>query len=207
MPTPKPTSIIKPSPRKRQVMYRDGDTADIIRVIMHADRMSGQFVDSATVDALRGPDDYHTLENIYWFVKRNVQYRPDRSGHEEVRSPGYLFDTRLGDCKSMSVAIGALCRAFGIPYQYRFVRQRGAHNYHHVYVIAFPADGSARGEVILDAVHRSFDSEAPWMKKLDLKPGQRIPASIGELKFSLISVWPLLLLLLLWFASAKKVRK
>lgn len=196
-----PTSIIKPSPRQRRVMYRDGDTGDIIRVIMHADRLSGQFVDKNTVDALRGPDEYHTLENIYWFVKKNIRYRADQSGHEVVRSPGYLFDSSTGDCKSMSVAIGALCRAFGIPYKYRFVRQRGASNYHHVYPVAI----CSGHEVILDAVHRTFDSEPAYTHKLDLKPGQRIPASIGELKFSLASVAPILLLLLLWFAFAKKV--
>lgn len=192
-----------PSPRRRREMYSDGTTGDIIRVIMHADRLSGQFVNAETVDALRGADDYRTLENIYWFVKKNIRYHADKTGHEVVRSPGYLFDSATGDCKSMSVAIGALCRAFGIPYFYRFVRQRGATNYHHVYPVALVA-GS---EVILDAVHRQFDSEPAYTKKLDLKPGQRVPAGIGELKFSLMSVWPLLLLLLLWFASAKKVRQ
>lgn len=198
-----PSSIIKPSSGQRRMMYRDGDTGDIIRVIMHADRLSGQFVNKSTLDDLRGPDDYRTLENIYWFVKKNIRYHADQSGHEIVRSPGYLFDTSTGDCKSMSVAIGALCRAFGIPYLYRFVRQRGASNYHHVYPVAIIGDD----EVILDAVHRTFDSEPAYTKKLDLKPGGKLPGNIGELKFSMVSVWPLLLLLLLWFAFAKKVRK
>ena len=188
-------------------MYADGNTGDIIRVIMHADRLSGEFVNSDTVERLKGIDDYHTLENIYWFVKKNVNYEADQPGQEDVRSPGYLFKTRTGDCKSLSVAIGALCRAVGIPYQYRFIRQSGARNYHHVYPIAWCRDGSCKEEVLLDAVHRSFNSEPQYREKLDLKPGQRPPAGIGALNFSCSSVAPILVLLLIWFLSAKKVRK
>ncbi len=188
-------------------MYRNGDTGDIIRVIMYADKHSGEFINAETVNNLRGKDDYHTLENIYWFVKRNIQYKPDPGGKELVRSPGYLFQSAAGDCKSLSVAIGALCRAFGIPYQYRFIRQAGASTLHHVYVVATCPDGSARGEVLLDAVHRSFDSEPNYVQKVDLIPGQRVPAGIRGISIGWESVLPLLLIFVIWIASAKKVRK
>lgn len=207
MSSPRPSYIINPSTGQRRTFYYDGNTGDIIRIIMHADKLSGNFVNRATVHRLQGKDDYSTLENIYWFVKQNIQYRADKPGQEDVRSPGYLFQTRTGDCKSMSVAIGALCKAFGIPYVYRFVRQSGARNYHHVYPVAFPRDGSGTNAVLLDAVHRTFNSEPAYRQKLDLKPGQRPPAGIGAINFSWSSVAPILLLLALWFAFAKKVRK
>lgn len=206
MGSPRPSSIINPSTGQRRTLYQDGDTGDIIRVIMHADRLSGQFITPEAVERLQGIDDYHTLENIYWFVKKNVGYQADAPGKEEVRSPGYLFKTKTGDCKSMSVAIGALCRAIGIPFKYRFIRQSGARNYHHVYPIAWCRDGSCKEEVLLDAVHRSFNHEPEYRQKLDMKPGQRPPAGIGNLNFSWASVAPILLLLLLWFAFAKKVK-
>ena len=195
-------SIILPPTGQRRVIYPDGNTSDIIRVILFADRQSGQYVDADQLQALRGPDDYHTLENIYWFVKKNVKYRADRSGQEDVRSPGYLFQSAVGDCKSLSVAIGALCRAFGIPYRYRFIRQAGARNYHHVYVVATCPDGG--GEVLLDAVHRNFNAEPDHRQKLDMKPGQRVPAGIGYMAGTVLEqTWPILVLLLLWFAFSK----
>lgn len=207
MSSPRPSSIINPSTGQRRTLYQDGDTGDIIRVIMHADKLSGKFINPDTITRLQGKNDYDTLQNIYWFVKRNVRYQADRAGQEDVRSPGYLFKTGEGDCKSMSVAIGALCRAFGIPFKYRFVRQSGARNYHHVYPVAWCRDDSGVDEVILDAVHRSFNSEPQYRQKLDLKPGQRPPAGIGDLNFSWESVAPILLLLLLWFAFSEKTRK
>ena len=203
---PAARNIFAPPTGERRTMYADGDTGDIIRVMMHADRLSKNYV-TDQVKALRGPDDYHTLENIYWYVKKNVRYKADKPGAEEVRSPGYLFDTATGDCKSLSIAIGALCRAFGIPYRYRFIRQRGAPNFHHVYVVADTRDGSSRDPVILDAVYRTFDSEPAYSKSIDLKPGQRVPASIGA---SIGAVprgtWLVLLLLIIWFANSKQVK-
>lgn len=198
MTMPRPDTIIAPSPAQRRTLYADGDTGDIVRAIMYADKRSGQFVQPEAVQRLQGSDQYHTLENIYWFVKRNVQYQADAHGREVVRSPGYLFDTGTGDCKSLSIAIGALCRAFGIPYRYRFIRQGNRPNLHHVYVVAYPTDGSANGDaVLLDAVHRSFNAEPRYTKKIDLKPGQSVPASIGDLGNS-GSSWLLLGLVALW---------
>lgn len=197
------TDIFDHSTRAKRLMYADGDTRDIIRVIMYADGRSAEFVTPGAVSSVQGSDQYHTLENIYWLVKRNINYQADPAGSELVRSPGYLFDTRTGDCKSMSIAIAALCRACGIPFKYRFIRQGARPNFHHVYVVAMPTDGSARGEVLLDAVHRSFDSEPNYNKKLDLKPGQRIPAAVSGAGSG--GTWLLLLALAIWFAHAKKV--
>lgn len=207
MSSPQPYTIVKPSPAIRRMMYADGNTGDIIRVIMFADKKSGEFIDAQTVEQLRGSDDYHTLENIFWFAKRNVNYKPDTQGHEQVRSPGYLFQTAQGDCKSLSIAIGALCRAFGIPYKYRFVRQRGAKNLHHVYVVAECTDKSGRGPVVLDAVHRFFDSEPDYQQKVDLSPGQPIPAGIRGISIKWEPLLPLLLIISLWFAFSKQVKK
>lgn len=199
MGSPKPNTIIGTSPNE-VVMTVNGNTRDIIRLILIADRLSGKFVDTQNAERLRGRDDYHTLENIFWFVKKNVAYKVDPNGTQDVRLPGYLFETATGDCKSYSVAIGAICRALGIPYRYRFIRQAGAANYHHVYIVATTPDGSARGPVLLDAVHRSFDSEPKYSRKLDIKSGQKIPAGIGGVLDTVPrGAWIIILLLIgLW---------
>jgi hypothetical protein len=171
---PNPRHIIRPAAGTRMVIYRDGNTSDIVRVIMLADKDSERFVIKSGLTHLRGDDDRDTLENIYAFVKGKTRYKADRPGHEIIRSPAYLFESGVGDCKSLSIAVGALCRAFGIPYRYRFISQGGKRNLHHVYVVA-SADGK---DVILDAVHRSFDSEPTYSRRVDIRAGQRIPAGL-----------------------------
>ncbi len=207
MPAPRPDTIVKPSTGLRRLAYQDGNTADIVRVILYADRMSANFINTRNAGALQGANDLDTLERIFWFVKGNIRYRADAPGNEEIRSPGYLFQTGRGDCKSLSIAIGALCRALGIPFKYRFIRQRGASNYHHVYVVAYPTDGSSDGApVILDAVHRQFNAEPAYLQHIDMKPGsRRIPAGIQGPGIESGGV--LILLFLLWLTFSKDVRK
>ena len=173
--TPNPRNIVKQSPGERRVIYRDGNTADIVRVIMLADRDSGRFILEKGVAQLRGANDRETLQNIYHFVKGKVSYKADRAGHEIVRSPAYLFESAIGDCKSLSVAIGALCRALGIKYRYRFIAQGGRRNLHHVYVVATTSEGK---DVVLDAVHKQFNAEPAYSRRVDLRPGQRVPDGI-----------------------------
>lgn len=205
--------IVYPSTGERRVLYPDGGTSDIIRAIQYADRRSRELVRPGAASRLRGATDYDTLSNIYRFVKGNVRYTADRPGLEIVRSPAYLFQSGRGDCKSLSVAIAALCRAEGIPYRYRFVRQAGAPRLHHVYVVAMPRDSSApHNTVILDAVHRAFDHEPAHAEHIDLKPGQRPPAGLRGVAVSGLSesTWALLALLavlVLFAPSSRKKRK
>lgn len=195
--------IISGSPAQRRLIKREFNTGDIIRVILFADKQSGQFVHPEAIRRLKGHDDRSTLQNIYRFVKGNVNYRTDPRFQEDVRSPGYLFQSGAGDCKSLSIAIGALCRAFGIPYKYRFIRQRGNGSFHHVYVVATPKSGGR--EILLDAVASGFDTQPDFVQHLDLKPGAKVPAGISGTG-SFEGAAPLLILLLLWFAFAKKVK-
>lgn len=177
--TPNPQNIIHPSTQRRTTLYRDGDTTDIIRGILHADADSGRWIDASGLDQLRGNTDRETLENIYALMQGRIQYRADRPGHEIIRSPAYLFGTATGDCKSYSVAIGAFCRAFGIPYRYRFTSQ-SQKDFHHVYIVA-RADGK---DIVLDAVpdnagkYLAFGQERPYRRCADVRPGQKVPAGL-----------------------------
>lgn len=173
-------NIFYRSPEQRIVAARyNFDAVDIIRLILFADRRSAEFINAANLPNLKGRTQYQTLCNIYNFVKGNVRYQADTLEREWVRSPGYLLQSGAGDCKSLSLAIGALCRAFGIPFKYRFIRQSSRANWHHVYVVAMPADGSTGGRpVVLDTVHKEFDSEPRYIQKLDKSPADQ-PAISG----------------------------
>lgn len=160
----RPDRIVKPSPQWEITRHHDGDTADIIETIMYADRRAGNFI-LPGVECLRGKTEYRTLENVWGFIKHNLKYRADRRGHERIKSPGALFASGYGDCKSYSVAIGAILLALGIPYRYRFAAYDKG-DFTHVYVVADGVDG----DVILDAVYRRFDEEHPYYRVKDIRP-------------------------------------
>lgn len=171
----KPSNLVRPTTGKLVTLYQSGDTTAIIRAIMHADADSARWIEPKALARLKGATRMQTLANIYALMQQHIRYRADRPGHEVVRSPAYLFHTGTGDCKSYSVAIGAFCRASGIPYRYRFTSQ-GRRDYHHVYVVA-TVDGK---DVPLDAVpdnsgnYLDFGRERRYRRKADIRPGATV---------------------------------
>lgn len=160
-----PNDIIKTSPLKERIRYKDGDTQDIVRVIMDMDAVSDRYVDAEAAQCLVGSDDYETLRNVWKFVKGNVKYKPDARGKEVVKSPAALFEIGKGDCKSFSIAEVALLRALGFKgIRYRFTSYKSGADITHVYVVC-----KLKGQdVILDAVHDRFDDEVRYSWKKDI---------------------------------------
>lgn len=162
-----PAAIIRQSPRTEIVRHRNGDTPDIIETIMWMDAHSAQWINTAAVECLRGDTDRQTLHNVWSLVRNNLRYQADRPGHERVQSPGALFTGGTGDCKSFSIATGALLRALGYRYRYRFTAYEPG-DYTHVYVVATTPDGE---DVPMDAVPRTtFGREFPYRRKKDVRP-------------------------------------
>lgn len=160
-----PTDIIKSSNLKERIRFKDGDTVDIIQVIMDMDAVSDDYVDAEAAQCLIGADDYDTLRNVWKFVKKNVTYKADSRGKEVVKSPAALFAIGRGDCKSFSISEAALLRALGFKgIRYRFTAYDNARDVTHVYVVC-----KLRGkDVILDAVHSRFDEEVRYSWKKDI---------------------------------------
>ncbi len=172
----RPKDIFKTSALKGRVRFRDGDTDDIVKVIMDMDSMSDKYVDVEAAECLIGSDDYETLRNVWKFVKTNVTYRADARGKEVVKSPAALFEIGRGDCKSFSIAEVALLRALGFKgIRYRFAAYDGGRDVTHVYVVC-----KLRGQdVILDAVHSRFDDEVPYAWKKDIPAARAHISGIG----------------------------
>lgn len=194
-----PSQIIRRSQQEVYERHRSGGTADIIETILYADSRSGGFVANG-VECLRGANQYETLRNVWAFVKGNITYRADKAGHERVKSPGALFAIGSGDCKSYSIAIGAILRALGISYRYRFAAY-GPGDVTHVYVVA---DGT-RGPVVIDAVSKKpFGEEERYYFKKDIRPGKPSVNGIGGIQVDFSKLAINITLLLLLFYSLRK---
>ena len=167
---------IEPSTGTRIRVSDDADVAKIIALIMQADRLSRPFTRRFARN-LRGKNDLGTLRNVWSFVKDNVKYERDRPGSEVVKSPGALWESRVGDCKSFSVMIGSLLSNLGYAYKYRVAFYNpDAPEQGHIYPVAVLQNGT---EVIVDAVHTRFNAEAKYWKAYDYEPasGERKKAS------------------------------
>lgn len=194
-----PRKIIKASERRTVVKYRDGDTADIITVILEMDARSGNYIYAAAAECLRGKNDMETLKNIWSFVKFNVRYQADKPGNELVKSPGALFDLGHGDCKSFSIAIVALLRTLGFKdIRFRFTSY-DRDDFSHVYVVC----RNGGRDVILDAVHSRFNDEVPYRRKKDIAAIQAGISGISASKPINNGAFAVAFLLLTYFTLSK----
>lgn len=165
-----------PSPNNVEyVRHTDGDTKDIIDVILYADKYKDYMnsKDMANVAArLRSDDPMQTLYNVWYFVKHNIEYKADKVGEERIKDAKVLWDIRVGDCKSFSLMIGSILRNYkDIGFSYRFVGYKSGlfrtPDYTHVYVIA-EIKGRSK-PVIIDSTINDFDYEVPYSINKDYK--------------------------------------
>lgn len=165
-----------PSPNNVEyVRHTDGDTSDIIDVILYADKYKDYMnsKDMANVAArLRSDDPMQTLYNVWYFVKHNIEYKADKVGEERIKDAKVLWDMRVGDCKSFSLMIGSILRNYkDIGFSYRFVGYKSGlfrtPDYTHVYVIA-EVKGRSK-PVIIDSTINDFNYEVPYSINKDYK--------------------------------------
>lgn len=157
---------IRNSPGIATQLYRNARIGDIVQAVLHADAKGSYFVEGMA-ESLHRNTDRETLRAVWHFVKDNIRYVRDPLGHELVKSPGAMWASKTGDCKSFSVTIGSLLRCLGYKYFYRVARYDPKHpEMGHIYPVVV-VNGR---EIIVDAVHDHFDREYDYWKKQDYTP-------------------------------------
>lgn len=151
------------------VMYENADTAGIIQVILLADGQAAQYTETVA-PLFVGDDLEETCENIFDFLKKNIRYKKDPSGHEQIKSPGRLWEIKEGDCKSFAVFIASILKNLGVPYVYRFAHYPNGISWdkdvNHVFVVADPWGQKIK----IDPVTNYFDYEEPYTYAEDWDP-------------------------------------
>lgn len=164
---------LMPSPKGTvNVVHKKGYTRDIINTILEADK-------KAHLDTKALAEKFNTLEDIWTFVHTKISYKKDAPGDERIKLPSVTWKDRYADCKSMSLFIGSILKNKGIPYAYRFTKYDNDRDYTHIYVIAYPGGN----EIILDAVHDTFNEEVEYTAKKDYKMHTQI-SMLGSLPLS-----------------------
>jgi hypothetical protein len=168
--------LIAKSPGIETVYFESAGVDDIVSVILRADSAASHFVQQLA-PKLMGRTDMDTLRNVWAFTKEHIRYKRDKAGDERIQSPGALWKSRQGDCKSFSIFNGALLRALGISYFYRLAKydpQRA--NQAHIYPVAILPSGE---EIVMDSTHSCFGCEYEYWRKKDYMPHAQRGAAVG----------------------------
>jgi hypothetical protein len=114
----------------------------------------------------KGSSIKQTAENIFNFIKKNINYKVDSDENQIIQLPSMLLKTRQGDCKSYSLFTGAILNALNIPFAFRYTNYSTGTTPRHVYVVAYSGNGE---EIIIDAVYNKFNAEKQYNYKKDYK--------------------------------------
>jgi len=128
---------------------------------------------------LKGRTLEETCSNIWHFVYEHIQYRRDKEGVEQVRSPRRTWSDRKSgvDCDCYTVFILSILRSLDIPCLARITKYRKPFpevpRWQHVYPIV-PKPGHLEDYIderdyyiVIDCVKDRFDDEQPYLECKD----------------------------------------
>lgn len=142
--------------------YSDASNRNIIEVLERNFDNAVRITRKAA-KLFRGATDRDSGENIWNFLKDQIEYKADGDRNQDVRLPNRLLSDRRGDCKSFALFSAAILANLGIPVRFRYVSFSGSKTPTHVYTMA----GRGSNQFIVDAVWNSFDSEKQYRSKQD----------------------------------------
>ena len=147
------------------------DTLSLIRstvpkTLWHTEKLSRM---------LKGKTLYETCRNIWVFVYRHVQYRKDKEGVEQVRSPRRTWRDRFSgvDCDCYTEFISSILTNLHIPHKGRIAMYDPSRGWQHIYPVV-PKDGkldyaltNRQDYIVIDCVKDAFDDEQPFLEFKD----------------------------------------
>jgi hypothetical protein len=130
-------------------------------------------------DILKGRTREETCSNIWHFVYHHIQYKRDKEGVEQIRSPRRTWSERQTgvDCDCYTEFISSILLNLGIPHRARITKYPKKYpeepRWQHVYPIV-PKAGREHSSledrddyIVLDCVKEDFDDEQPYLECKD----------------------------------------
>jgi hypothetical protein len=124
---------------------------------------------------LKGRDLNETCSNIWHFVYQHIQYKPDKTGFEQVRSPRRTWFERVKgvDCDCYSEFISTVLCNLGIPHKLRIAMYTPERGWQHIYPIV-PINGRLDTPmedhsqyIVIDCVKDDYNAEQPYLEYKD----------------------------------------
>lgn len=114
---------------------------------------------------LKGLPTFEACKKLWEFVKYHIEYRPDKRGIEQVRSPRRLIHDGFGDCDCGTTFILTCLYVLRVPAIRRITKYK-EDRFQHIYPVVPLSNGT---EIIIDFVVPAFNYEEPYTEKKDYK--------------------------------------
>lgn len=147
--------------------------ADVYQTIGYVEQVVKQTLDHTAKIApvLKGSTLHETCRNIFNFCYGNIQYKLDKAGEEQLRTPARAWkDRKTGiDCDCFSIFVSSILHNLGIKHAYRICEINDKGYFQHIYIVV-PSDQSKEGisgnqYITIDPVLDKFNTEAPGITK------------------------------------------
>lgn len=144
----------------------NGDTFTTIREMDKWIRKY-QWQTATVAKELQGNTLEATCRKVWEFAYRHFQYRLDKDGVEQLRTPLRAWKDRASgiDCDCYAILISTILLNLGIAHKLRKTKYRGGADYQHIYVVV-PRPGRS-DYFTIDPVVDAFDYEEPFTAKYD----------------------------------------
>lgn len=152
---------------KNLLITKYQSTGDIAAAILKAIKESEKTA-LALAPYFKNANKYESCKLIFLFIKKMIPYKQEPAHKQTARTLNRILqDNKLGgDCKHYATFTAALCKALNIKCILRLICQKiGSSQPNHIYCVAIINNK----EVIIDEVLKSFDTEARYHKKYDIK--------------------------------------
>lgn len=164
---------------RRTLIVKDQDVADIMKEVLKAHReFSDQYTGIARLFDRPTIDD--TCDELFRFLKTNVQYREETQDDQTTISPSGLIELGYGDCKHYAGFAGGILDAIerttgkNINWCYRFASYHPTKKTpHHVFVVVKDGDD----EIFIDPTPGADICVPSWIQ--DKKPKKMLTRISG----------------------------
>lgn len=162
-------NVIPAADGKQVVTYANGNTANIITEVLNCYKQSNAQV-AQFAQQFKGSTVQDTCNNVWQFIKHNINYKIDPAGVQWIKTPARLWSDREGDCKSFSIMAASLLKHNGITPTFRFTTYTpGSTIPTHVYVVV---KQKGKKEIVVDAVYNAFNAQKLFTYKKDYTMAQ-----------------------------------
>lgn len=141
-----------------QIVINDADIPGIMSLIRHAESQGAQFIKPELIRSIKGKTEKETFYNLWKMLRSGITYIPDGE-IQRVQSPGALWKSGTGDCKSFAVFVASVLQKMCLPYELVLDRYEASRpNHGHIYVRS--------NGVIIDPVNPVFNrQDSVWRRK------------------------------------------
>ncbi len=139
-----------------KIVNEFGITKDIISVVK--EHYESNYLQSKEIAKyFKGKNITETCKNIWEWTRKNIKYKIDEGGKQNIKSPSSVVNSGFADCKGLSIFILSVLQNLGIKANFRYACYRGK-EVTHVYVVAYDEQGRT---ISVDACIGCFNVEKP----------------------------------------------